>query len=105
MLTRLLHRFASDDVPSVTELSRGLDIDTGMVLQMLMDLERLGYVERPPTDDSSCRLRRSNGCHGCSACSVGRELSPRPQQVWLLTDKGKRRVERARTSTSQEEGE
>jgi predicted ArsR family transcriptional regulator len=100
VLTKLLHRFASGHMPSVTELSQELDIDTGMVLQMLMDLERLGYVERPATDASSCRLRCGSGCCGCS---TGRELAS-PQQAWQLTEKGQRRIENGRTGTREEGG-
>ncbi len=79
MLQKLLERVATGGVHSYAELCRELDVSEGLLEQMLMDLERMGYLKRVGT---SCE----GHCAGCplsGTCAVGR-----PGQVWMLTEKG-----------------
>ncbi|MCR4408600.1 MAG: FeoC-like transcriptional regulator [Anaerolineae bacterium] len=79
MLHKLLDKLAAGGVHSYADLSRELDVSEGLLEQMLIDLERLGYLKRVGTDcEAHCA-----GCPMNNVCAAGR-----PGQIWTLTEKG-----------------
>lgn len=79
MLQELLDKLAAGGVHSYADLCRELDVSEGLLEQMLMDLERLGYLKRVGTN---CEEH----CAACSmnnVCAVGL-----PGHIWALTEKG-----------------
>jgi|MTBAKSStandDraft_2_1061841.scaffolds.fasta_scaffold16083_3 hypothetical protein len=78
MLERLLKRIADGGIQSQAHLARELNVSEDLIAQMLLDLERMGYIRRlEDSCDSHCAH-----CDLASSCA-GRESVP----LWTLTDK------------------
>jgi DNA-binding Lrp family transcriptional regulator len=88
MLQKLLNELATGGVHSCTDLGRELDLSESLLEQILMDLERMGYIKSVGTD---CE-ERCTGCPLNNVCAVGQ-----PGRIWTLTEKGARGRLRGRT--------
>ena len=78
MLERLLKRIAEGGIQSQAHIARELNVSEDLIAQMLLDLERMGYI-RP--------LANSCGSH-CEHCDLAATCSDHePVPMWTLTDK------------------
>lgn len=82
MLERMLGVLAAGGAISYRDLARTLDVDEALVTQMLEHLVTLGYL-RPAA--GPCREE-------CKACSLEAWCLSGPENMWTLTDKGRRAV-------------
>ena len=78
MLEQLLRRIAEGGLQSQTHLARELNVSEDLVAQMLLDLERMGYIRRLV---DSCDSRCTH-CDLAASCA-GHTSIP----MWTLTDK------------------
>jgi len=84
MLMKVLKRLAQGELYSNKIMAKELGIDEGMVEQMLMQLERMGYIEKE--DMASC----SGGCDcGSSKKASCCNSSNIDIIMWKITRKGK----------------
>jgi hypothetical protein len=91
MLKELLAAIASGRNQRMSELARELNSSEGMVAQMMMDLERMGYIAHDSGLPAECPV-----CHGgCSACALRSSSATVAGQTWELTAKGRRRLQPA----------
>jgi hypothetical protein len=91
ILEELLKRLASGRPYNLTELAAELDVDLGLLEQMIIDLERGGYLKR-------VALSCSTICAGCpreGLCQITHE-----GRIWSVTDKGYRAALATDTGTS-----
>lgn len=79
MLRTLLEKVATGGVHSYADLCRELGVSESLLEQMLIDLERMGYLKRVGTD---CERHCAN-CSLNGTCAISRG-----GQVWTLTEKG-----------------
>lgn len=79
MLQELLDKLTAGGVQSYADLCRELEVSEELLEQMLIDLERMGYLKRVVTD-----------CEGhCTSCPLGNVCAvSRQGQIWTLTAKG-----------------
>ncbi len=78
MLREILRAFGADTILSIAALEQKFGVQEPLLIQMLGELVRLGYLE----EDANC----SAGCEVCgnkTACG-----SNIPQRMWYLTEKG-----------------
>jgi len=78
MLEQLLKRITEGGLQSQTHLARELDVSEDLLLQMLLDLERMGYIRRLA---DSCESQCAH-CDLAASCT-GHDSVP----IWTLTDK------------------
>lgn len=84
MLMKVLKRLASGERYSNAIVAKELGIDEGMVEQMLVQLQRMGYIEKE--DMASC----SGGCDCGSTKKASCCNSSNIEIVmWKITSKGK----------------
>ena len=86
LLEDLLKRLASGRTHSLSELALELDIDAGLLEQMLQDLARAGYIR---VLEASC-AGQCDHCPYQSPCSL-----THGGRIWSVTDKGFRAAEAA----------
>ena len=87
MLEKLLAMLATGQALTLADLAQELDTSTGLVEQMLLDLERAGYL-RP------IQTQCAGGCSGCafqSACAL-----TQGQRIWTVTGPGRRATQAAK---------
>lgn len=77
----LLKRLASGTAQTVAQLATELDVDQELLEQMLLDLERAGYLRAV----QGCADGQFRSCDLQALCTLGQ-----PQRVWLVTEKGSR---------------
>jgi predicted ArsR family transcriptional regulator len=77
----LLRRLASGTAQTIVQLATELDVDRELLEQMLLDLERAGYLRIV----RGCADGRCRSCDLQALCTLGQ-----PQRVWLVTEKGSR---------------
>lgn len=76
MLEKLLQLLGQNRTLNLAELARELDVSEPLVQQMLLDLQRMGYLH-------SLEFCQDSACQSCpltSACTKSL-----PAQVWSLT--------------------
>jgi hypothetical protein len=81
ILEELLKRLTAGRPYNLTELAAELDVDNGLLEQMIIDLERGEYLKR-------VTLSCSTACEGCThegLCQITHE-----GRIWSVTDKGRR---------------
>lgn len=84
MLLAILKAMTQGTIHSQAELARRLKVSEGLLVQMLEDLTRMGYLRQIGGGcDSRCAA-----CPLAKTCAVGG-----PTKVWALTEKGRRAVE------------
>lgn len=87
MLKQLLAEIASGRNHRLSELAARLETSEGMIAQMMIDLERKGYIACETNLPGACPA-----CHGgCAACALHDPAAA--GQTWALTDKGRRRLD------------
>lgn len=89
MMMKILKRLAKGGLYSNKIVARELGTDEGMVEQMILQLERLGYI----TKDS---MNSGSGC-ACSSCSDKKKSCCSGNNnvnidLWKLAEKGKAAV-------------
>ena len=73
MLEQLLRQIQQGGTYSVSVLARQLDVSEALVMQMLADLARMGYLRRVEAD---CQAQ-------CSGCAEGAACVPhRAERLW-----------------------
>jgi predicted ArsR family transcriptional regulator len=82
MLLEVLKTVAQGGVHSQRELARQLGISESLLVQMLEDLVRMGYL-RPMAEGCDARCA---ACPLAKTCAIGS-----PTRVWALTEKGRLR--------------
>jgi predicted ArsR family transcriptional regulator len=82
MLERILGVLAEGGAISYSDLACTLDVDQGLVRQMVEHLVTLGYLGPAA---GPCREE-------CSACSLEASCLSGPDHTWTLTEKGRRAV-------------
>ena len=88
MLRKLLDKLASGAIFQISDLGRELGVSPEMVVQMLRDLERMGYVERPLAEDGRCCAGCGGSCGCCSDMKLMREDNR--ETSWVLTERARR---------------
>ena len=84
MLERVLERLSGDEVHTLRELARELDITENMMELMLHDLERMGYVRQMAVGGCSSDCARcSQHVSGCGAPGAVSSTG----HVWTLTNR------------------
>jgi biotin synthase-like enzyme len=79
MLTQVLAQLAKGNITSLTDLASRLDVSLDLIEQMLLDLERAGYIASVNTD---CQ-------HNCAHCSQSSSCGLMTQgRIWSVTPKG-----------------
>ena len=88
MINDILLYLASGEALTVADIAKKMDVTVQMVLQVLEDLKRMGYLEeRALVEAPSC----SSGCGSCSGCAI----TPTSEGVRLhLTTKGVSKLQR-----------
>ena len=81
MLHRFLEAIQAEDMQSLPELARKLDISTAMVLQIAQDLTRTGYLEEIGSDCAGPQP----GCPDCAAAASCQIVT----RHWFLTAKAR----------------
>lgn len=91
MLMKILRRLAQGGMYSNKSVAKELGIDEGLVEQMIMQLEHLGYIEKDSMNNplTSC----GDGCGSCSTksscCCNSNNINI---SIWKLTNKGKNAI-------------
>lgn len=86
MLSQLLSKLDKGGLQSTQILAKELNISQAMLKQMLLDLHRMGYIEK-----GADVLQNCNGtCKGCSMS--GSCKSKNMPLVWTITEKGQQLV-------------
>jgi len=75
----LLKRLASGTAQTIGQLAAELDVDRELLEQMLLDLERAGYLRAV----QGCAEGQCRSCDLQALCT-----SSRRERVWLVTEKG-----------------
>ena len=83
MLMKVLKRLAQGDRYSNKIMARELGIDEGMVEQMLMQLERKGYIVREEMASCAGSCDCGSGPKKASCCSSKSNII-----MWKITSKG-----------------
>lgn len=97
MLKKVLRALVSGSVDSFSDIARSLDVDKGVVEQIIAQLVQMGYlkaVENSSCDSGSC----GGSCSGC-ACSGGE--SSVQNRFYSLTEKGLKAVERQESQVAE----
>ena len=81
MLRQVLKAFGEQNVLSTSLLAEKAGVQESLVLQMLGELVRLGYLE----ENADC----STSCTGCKQEVMCRPANVRPQRLWVLSSKGR----------------
>ena len=76
---RLLKLVAGGTVERLDQLATELDVDRGLLEQMLLDLERAGYVRAV----HACGKGQCHGCDPQRLCTLTQR-----GRMWVVTDKG-----------------
>ena len=66
MLEKILKHIATGGLHNYTELSRELGVSESLLVQMLQDLERMGYLERI---ENACE-KTCERCDLSSSCAI-----------------------------------
>jgi len=89
MLRRILAFLASSGTRTLGGLALELEVDRGVIEDMLTQLCTLGYVEELTASVSaSCGDEGPSTCAGCAGCALGCGQTPQGR-VWSLTAKGR----------------
>ena len=80
-LQGLLRLLAGGTVHTLAQLAAELGLDQELLKQMLLDLERAGYVQTI----SGCAEGQCRSCDLQGLCTLGQR-----QRVWIVTEKGSR---------------
>ncbi|MCB2359003.1 FeoC-like transcriptional regulator [Clostridium estertheticum] len=83
MLMKVLKRMAQGDRYSNKIMARELGVDEGMVEQMLMQLERKGYIEKEDMVSCSGSCDCGSATKKASCCSSKSDII-----MWKITTKG-----------------
>jgi hypothetical protein len=86
MLRKVLQAMSTGDVHSHAGLARRLDISEGLLLQMMEDLARKGYLA---TLGTSLDCDGCGGCSGRQTCNGRRSGKASTIKGWTLTAKGR----------------
>jgi hypothetical protein len=90
VLVELLQRLVSEEIMTLEDLARRMEISPPLLEQMLQDLMRGGYIEDVA---SSC----DTGCTACQEHSVCALVQGK--RIWRLTDKGFRLARGSQSAT------
>jgi hypothetical protein len=90
MIQNVLKALNEGKTQSIASLAGKLDISEGLLLQIVEDLSRKGYL-KPFSSNASMSCGSSCGHSGfsCSCCSA---FQPPSQSGWSLTEKGIRAI-------------
>ncbi|UWG98138.1 FeoC-like transcriptional regulator [Dehalobacter sp. DCM] len=88
MLIRVLKEIAGKETNSLTGLAKKMNLRVDMLVQMLKNLERMGYLE---FDDASCA---DDTCRECGVCCTKKNKEDKQIKEivtgqWKLTEKGR----------------
>ena len=91
MLRKLTKILAEGQAHSQAKLARQLGVSEGLLTQMLEDLARRGYLE-------AVSLGSAGGCASCPLARRCTLTQKQPVKIWVLTEKGLKAAEKARTN-------
>ena len=77
----MLRLLAGGTVHTFAQLAAELSLDQALVKQMLLDLERAGYVQTI----TGCAEGQCRSCDLQGLCALGQQ-----QRVWIVTEKSSR---------------
>ncbi len=80
MLREILIAFGGEKILAASSLAHRVGVQEPLLLQMLGDLVRMGYLMENTNCTSSCA-----GCGHAAACGLSKA-----QHMWLLTAKGQK---------------
>ncbi len=86
MLMKVLARLVQGGRYSNSIMAKELGIDEGMVEQMLVQLQRLGYIEKEDMEACSGGCDCGNSSKKASCCSSSNVNI----NMWKITDKGRK---------------
>lgn len=84
MLMKILKRLTQGGRYSNKQMANELGIDESMVEQMILQLQRLGYIEKEDMSGCSGACDCGDSSKKGSCCSSNVEIN-----MWKITDKGK----------------
>lgn len=88
MFNEILSIIATGEALTFAEVGKRSDINENILLQVLEDLLRMGYLEkRLSTEENGCET----GCGGCSGCTTSFGVEPVRLHV---TEKGLAKIKR-----------
>jgi hypothetical protein len=99
MLKDLLNVLGEGKLYSISELAKRLDVSEGLLMQMMEDLSRRGYLTI--SSGNSCTVGGGScGSYGfgCSSCSSCASIQNPGLNGWALTEKGRRATQKASVS-------
>ena len=82
MLRQLLKAFRDDSVLSISSLADKAGVQESILMQMLGELVRLGYLE----ENVNC----ATSCASCDQEAMCKPSDAHPQRLWTLSPKGKK---------------
>lgn len=87
MLLKLLRQIAGSHGDSLVNLAKKLETDPEMVREMVLTLNRLGYII---LDEPACRQEECDKCGACCSYKIGMNTEGSGMDVirWELTEKG-----------------
>lgn len=91
MLQRMLSILQAGEAKSLPEMAHAMQLSQGMVLQILQDLTRKGYLLEVSADCAAPESGDRRG--GCADCPAHRGCGVNIRQ-WFLTEKGQTAVSR-----------
>jgi predicted transcriptional regulator len=93
MLMDVLKTLAKGSADSVDQLAKNLDVDKGMVNQLISQLVSMGYLKEEGAGDDGCDC--SSGCGGCGGgCGCHETPVENSQKYFMLTEKGLKAAEK-----------
>jgi hypothetical protein len=84
VLRQVLKAFGEVSVMSTSSLAEKTGVPESMVVPMLEELVRLGYLQ----ENVECTL----SCAGCDLHANCKPASPTPQRLWTLSPKGQKSI-------------
>jgi hypothetical protein len=82
VLRKILKAFGGQDILSASSLAQKVGVHESLLMQMLDELVRLGYLEENGNCISAC-----DGCGHSTACGPNKA-----QRLWLMTEKGQKLI-------------
>jgi hypothetical protein len=84
MLRQMLNAFVEMKVLSTSSLAQKTGVPESMVIHLLEELVRLGYLQ----ENVECTL----SCAGCDLQSKCKSDNANPQRLWTLSPKGQKSI-------------
>ena len=87
MLRQLLEAFSNQSILSTSALAVGAGVEETMLIQMLGELVRMGYL----VENVECGA----SCAGCTQETLCKPTKAQPQRMWMLSAKGRNLIHQA----------